>query len=208
MTKPLSEACERNRGPILEVIKPLLTGRRSVLELGSGTGQHAVYFAEHMPWLTWQASDLPENLPGIRAWLDEAALGNTPPPRQLDVSLDEWPQSGYDAVFSANAVHIMAWEKVKDLVAGAAAVLGEGGLLILYGPFNYGNNYTSDSNRQFDSWLKLRDPDSGIRNFEDLDALAAAAGMAFREDHEMPSNNRILCWQRIGQPVGATPRRD
>lgn len=197
MTKPWAEASERNRGPILEVIGPLLESRRSVLELGSGTGQHAVYFAEHMPWLTWQASDLPENLPGIQAWLNEAALGNTPPPLRLDVSRDEWPPAAYDAVFSANAVHIMAWEKVKDLVAGAGSVLGEGGLLVLYGPFNYGNRYTSESNRQFDAWLKRRDPDSGIRNFENMDALAAAAGLLFRKDYEMPANNRILCWQRI-----------
>ena len=196
MVKPYAEASDRNREPILEVILPLLEDRRRVLEIGSGTGQHAVYFAARMPWLRWQASDLPDALPGIRAWLDEAALPNTPPPLALDVGQPGWTADGYDAVFSANAVHIMSWPRVRDLLAGAGKVLAPEGLLILYGPFNYGNRYTSDSNRQFDAWLKDRDAASGIRNFEDLNSLAAAAGMLFQEDYEMPANNRILCWKK------------
>lgn len=207
MNKPFAEACERNREPILSVLKPLLADCRAVLEIGSGTGQHAVYFAKNMPHLCWQTSDRPEYLPGIRQWLDEAALVNTPAPLSLDVSQTCWPVSECDAVFSANTVHIMAWEEVKAFVQGAGRVLSRDGLFILYGPFNYGNRYTSDSNRQFDAWLKARDPESGIRNFEDLHDLAGRAGMEFIEDREIPANNRILCW-KMTRDSSLTPPRD
>lgn len=193
--KPHSPACERNREPILAVLREHFATRRQVLEIGSGTGQHAVFFAAAMPWLRWQASDRAEYLPGIRAWLDDARLPNTPAPLELDV-LAAWPALDVDAVFSANTLHIMGWDGVQALFEGVGKLLADSGdTLIVYGPFNYGGAYTSDSNRQFDAWLKARDPRSGIRDFEAVDALAEAAGLRLLADIEMPANNRCLVWR-------------
>ena len=189
--KPFSEACEENKQPILEVLRRLFVDVREVLEVGSGTGQHAVYFAQALPHLHWQTSDRGENHPGIRAWLEEYALPNTATPLELDVTAN-WPDQTYDGVFSANTTHIMSWPEVQDFIQGVGRVLVEGGCFALYGPFNFGGDYTSDSNRRFELWLQQRDPNSGIRNFEDLNELAAQQGLRFEEDIEMPVNNRIL----------------
>jgi cyclopropane fatty-acyl-phospholipid synthase-like methyltransferase len=194
--KPCSASCDENREPILAVIQPLLAEYSSVLEVGSGTGQHAVYFAARLPHLVWHTSDRIEYHAGITMWLQEANLENTRGPLELDVSKSEWPRQEFDAVFSANTVHIMHWPEVEALFSGAASVLPKAGRLLLYGPFNYGNRYTSDSNARFDQWLKSRDPASGIRNFEDLDRLANQAGMVLINDVEMPANNRILYWEK------------
>jgi len=195
--KPYAESCEQNRDPIFAVLQPLFTDRTAVLEIGSGTGQHAVYFAEKMPHLTWHCSDRIENHEGIQLWLDEAHLSNTRSPIALDVSHDNWPELKVDAVFSANSVHIMHWSDVQACFAGVGKLLPAQGLFALYGPFNYNHQYTSDSNARFDKWLKERDPNSGIRNFEDLNQLAELAGMRLHDDFAMPANNRILCWQKI-----------
>lgn len=201
--KPFAPACERNRAPILTVLRDRFADRRHVLEIGSGTGQHAVHFAAAMPWLQWQCSDRAEHLPGIRAWLDEAALANTPPPLELDVAGDAWPRAGtgdgrFDAVFSANTLHIMAWPEVEAFFAGVGRVLGDGGVLVVYGPFNDDGAYSSDSNRDFDAWLKARDARSGIRDVEAVDALARGAGLRLLDDVAMPANNRCLVWRRDG----------
>ncbi|AKC88257.1 DUF938 domain-containing protein [Pseudoxanthomonas suwonensis] len=195
--KPFAPACERNQGPILAVLQRHFGGVRRVLEVASGTGQHAVHFAAAMPWLVWQASDRAAYLPGIRQWLDEAALVNTPPPLALDVA-GEWPSAGFDAVFSANSLHIMGWAEVEAFFAGTGRVLAPGGLLVVYGPFNYGGGYTSDSNRDFDAWLKARDARSGIRDAEAVDALACGIGLALLEDSALPANNRCRVWRRTG----------
>jgi cyclopropane fatty-acyl-phospholipid synthase-like methyltransferase len=194
--KPYAESCDENREPILSVIQSLLKGCSTVFEVGSGTGQHAVYFAEKLPHLVWYTSDCSEHHAGIKMWLQEAGLENTPAPVELNVSTSAWPQQKFDAVFSANTVHIMHWSEVEAMFAGAGAILSGGGRFMLYGPFNYDNQYTSESNASFDSWLKSRDPESGIKNFEDLDKLAQQAGMLFRYDYEMPANNRILYWEK------------
>lgn len=190
-----TDACERNKAPILAVIEPLLAGCSAVLEIGSGTGQHAVFFAGKMPHLVWYSSDLKENHPDIRAWIAEAGVTNVRAPLLLDVS-QPWPELKVDAIFSANALHIMHWPAVEKFFAGAGSLLPAGGRLLVYGPFNYQNRYTSDSNANFDLWLKARDPDSGIRNFEDVNSLASAAGLNFIEDYAMPANNHILYWQK------------
>ena len=195
--KPYAESCDQNRLPILEVLERELAGRRRLLEIGSGTGQHAVFFGARFPELLWQTSDVAAAHAGIHAWLDEAGLDNVLAPLALDVCADDWPRQGYDAVFSANTVHIMAWPQVECLFAGVSEVLEAGGVFCLYGPFNYGGRYTSDSNAQFDRWLKARDPLSGIRDFEALCALAESAGMVLREDYDMPANNRTLVWTRL-----------
>jgi cyclopropane fatty-acyl-phospholipid synthase-like methyltransferase len=191
--KPFSPACERNREPILAVLRAHFAGSRSVLEIGSGSGQHAVHFAAAMPWLTWQCSDVAGNLAGIRMWLDEAGLANTPAPIALDVAEGPWP-AGFDAVFSANSLHIMGWAEVEAFFAGVGRVLAGGGVLVVYGPFNDAGGYTSDSNRDFDAWLKARDPRSGLRDAGAVDALAHAAGLQLLDDVAMPANNRCLAW--------------
>lgn len=194
--KPYSESCEQNRDAILQVIQPLFKDRKNVLEIGSGTGQHAVYFAQKMPHLIWHTSDKAENHQGILAWIEEAALDNIRAPISLDVSRDKWPNAEIDAVFSANTAHIMSWPEVEALIAGVGAQLANNGLFVLYGPFNYDGNFTSDSNARFDQWLKERDPLSGVRDFEALEKLAQKSGMALENDFEMPANNRILCWRK------------
>jgi cyclopropane fatty-acyl-phospholipid synthase-like methyltransferase len=193
--KPFSAASERNREPILEVLRRHFADRRRVLEIGSGTGQHAVHFASALPHLAWQAADRAESLPGIRAWLDEAALPNTPPPLTLDVN-DAWPAGPYDAVFTANTLHIMSFDEVRKLFAALPALMSADAKLAAYGPFNYAGAFTSDSNAQFDARLKAAAPHQGIRDFEAVDALAGAAGLALVEDCAMPANNRCLVWQR------------
>ena len=196
LTKPFSEACEENKAPILAVLAPLLWDCRAVLEVGSGTGQHAVHFAAAMPQLVWHTSDVAAHHSGIQMWLDEAGLPNTRAPLALDVVQDAWPDLVVDAVYSANTVHIMGWTEVEAFFAGVGQLLPAGGLFVLYGPFNYDGQYTSASNARFDQWLKQRDPRSGIRDFADLNRLAEQAGMAFQHDYTMPVNNRLLVWRR------------
>lgn len=197
MEKPHAPSCEKNRQPILEVLVEHFADRRQVLEIGSGTGQHAIFFAEQLPHLHWQTSDRAENLPGISAWLNEAARANTPPPIELDVG-GSWPAQRYDAVFSANTLHIMAWPAVELFFARLPDVLTTDARLCIYGPFNYGGRFTSDSNAAFDLWLKDKAPHQGIRDFEAVDALARRAGLDLLEDRAMPSNNRCLIWRQAG----------
>ncbi len=193
--KPFAEACDRNREPILAVLREHLADSRHVLEIASGTGQHAVFFARELPHLCWQTSDLAENHRGIQAWIDDSGLSNVLPPLLLDANAGQWPELSFDAVFCANAVHIMSWLAVQRLFVHLASVLAEGGLLCLYGPFNYQGRYSSESNARFDGWLRARNPESGIRDFEAVDALAAARGLQLRDDVAMPANNRLLIWR-------------
>ena len=193
--KPHSEACERNRGPILEALREHFADRRRVLEIGSGTGQHAVHFAAALPRLIWQTSDLEPGLPGIRLWIEEAGLPNLPPPIALDVT-GLWPHTSFDAIFTANTLHIMSWPQVRALFRALPAVLAPDALLAIYGPFNTNGRFTSDSNAAFDTWLKRRSPESGIRDFAAVDELARSIGFALVEDRPMPANNRTLVWRR------------
>lgn len=195
MEKPFSPSCERNREPILDVLRQYFADRERALEIGSGTGQHAVHFAGALPWLIWQSSDRAENLPGIRAWLDEAALPNTPTPLELDVG-GEWPGERYDAVFTANTLHIMAWPEVEQLFAQLPGVTAPDATLVVYGPFNHAGRYSSDSNAAFDQWLKARGAHMAIRDTAAVDALAAKAGFSLIDDIAMPANNRCRVWQR------------
>ncbi|WP_373020064.1 DUF938 domain-containing protein [Thiomicrorhabdus sp.] len=196
MQKPYAQSSEENKQVILEAIQPLLKNRQDVLEIGSGTGQHAVYFGKQMPHLIWQTSELAENHPGILLWLEEAGLDNVLPPLALNVSGNDWPEKTYDALFTANTFHIMGRQNVSDLFANISNLLNSQGLVLVYGPFNFNGDFTSDSNRQFDQFLKNRDPNSGIKDFEWLNELAADAGLMFKQDIAMPQNNRILCWQK------------
>ena len=196
MDKPFAPSCERNKAPILQVLKPLYAGVSHVLEVGSGTGQHAAHFAAALPHLVWQCSDVPAQLPGMRLWLDEAALPNLPPPLALDVG-QGLPRGRFDAVFTANTLHIMGWSEVQRLVEGLAAVLTGNGLFTAYGPFNLGGRFTSEGNARFDAELRQADPRRGIRELEAVDALARAAGLQLLADEPMPANNRCVSWRRI-----------
>lgn len=195
MDKPHSPACDRNRDPILTVLKDQFANRRAVLEVGSGTGQHAVYFARALPHLQWQTSDVAENLPGICAWLNDEELTNTPDPLVLDVNA-EWPARKYDAAFSANTLHIMSWQEVERLFVRLDRALADDATLAIYGPFNYEGAFTSASNATFNESLRQRAPHMGIRDFEAVNALAAAIGLRLIADLAMPANNRILIWRR------------
>jgi SAM-dependent methyltransferase len=206
VSRPYSESSEQNQGPILAVLREVLAGASRVLEVGSGTGQHAVHFGRHLPHLVWLPSDLPESLPGIRLWLAEAALPNVEPPVALDVNEPVWPIGPVDAVFSANTAHILDWASVGAMLAGVGRVLPDGGVFALYGPFHYGGQPTSASNARFDAWLREVDPAMGVRNFEDLDALARAAGLWLHRDYPMPVNNRTLVWVKAAERArGAAP---
>jgi cyclopropane fatty-acyl-phospholipid synthase-like methyltransferase len=193
--KQFSEACEENKQPILAVLEKEFAGCHSVLEIGSGTGQHAVFFASQLPHISWQPSDLPASHASINAWCAESPLDNLRTPLTLDVRSGHWPRDNYDAVFSANTTHIMDWPAVQDMFTGIGCILKPGGVFCLYGPFNYHRRYTSDSNARFDEWLRQRDPASGLRDFEDLDRLAGKNGMTLLCDYEMPVNNHLLVWR-------------
>lgn len=191
--KAFSAACERNREPILAVLREHFRDRTRVLEVGSGTGQHAVHFAAGLPHLVWQTSDLPASHDSIRAWLEEAQLPNALPPLALDVN-GAWPAQRFDAVFTANTLHIMSWVEVEALFARLPGVLTADARLVIYGPFNYGGEFTSPSNAQFNVTLKSWGAHMAIRDFEAVDALARAAGLTLVEDRAMPANNRCLVW--------------
>mgnify|MGYP003668576719 CR=1 FL=1 len=194
--RPFAPACERNKEPILSVLREHFADRKHVLEIGSGTGQHAVHFAAHLPHLVWQTSDRAENLPGVVSWLSHARLPNTPPPLQLDVTGD-WPSRRFDAVFSANTLHIMSWPEVETFFARLADVLAPDAVLAIYGPFRYGGRHTSDSNAAFEASLKAAVPHRAIRDFEAVDALAQDLDLKLVQDHAMPANNRCLVWRTV-----------
>lgn len=194
--KPFSESCAQNRDPILAVLRAGFADRRRVLEIGSGTGQHAVHFGAELTHLVWQTADVQQHHAGIRAWLAEAGLPNVLPPLALDVNQPGWRDGRYDAVFSANTLHIMSWPEVEKFFEGVGEILESGGILAVYGPFNYNGAFTSESNARFDAWLKARDPASGVRDFEAVDALARAQGLHLQQDIAMPANNRTLVWRK------------
>lgn len=198
---PFSDACERNKGPILEVLRRFLGDTAGlVLEIGAGTGQHAVHFARHLPQLSWQPSDQGEHLSALTTRVGVEGPCNLLPPIELDVLQRRWPcdDDSIDAVFSANTLHIMNWRQVQKFFRGVGRILRVDGLLFVYGPFKYGGQYTSHSNHAFDDALRRRDPASGIRDFEAVDALALAQGLTLVEDVAMPANNQTLVWRRSG----------
>ncbi len=196
LEKPYAESCERNSPPIFEVISPLLSNSKAVLEIGSGTGQHAVYFAERLPYLLWHTSDKLEYHSGIQGWITESKLTNITPPALFDVSDDPSPELKIDAVFSANTAHIMNANDVKNMIEKVGELLPKHGLFLLYGPFKIEGQFSSHNDALFDQHLKLRNVGSSIRNIEDLDRLAEQAGLFPKHRYTMPRNNHLICWQR------------
>lgn len=198
MNRPFAESCEQNREPILAVLREALDESvRSLLEIGSGTGQHAVYFAPEFPHLSWQSSDRVENHAAIEAWMAAHPSPNILPPLALDVLRDVWPEEPFDAVFSANTAHIMGEPAVAAMFSGVGKVLRPGGRFLLYGPFNIGGRYTAPSNARFDQWLRAQDPAMGVRDVEWLTELAESAGMMLQSITDMPADNKTLYWVKI-----------
>jgi SAM-dependent methyltransferase len=189
---PFSEACERNKAPILDVLRSAFAARAHVLEIGSGTGQHAVHFAAHMDHLIWHPTEQLAYLADLGARVKLEGSRNLRAPTLLDVRQTVWPLRSADAIFTANTLHIMSWPEVMAMYRGLDAVLRTGGILCIYGPFRYSGRYTSPSNQDFDHMLKERDPDSGLRDIQDISALAAQYGLRLRADHDLPANNRLL----------------
>ncbi|MDR4651753.1 MAG: class I SAM-dependent methyltransferase [Nitrosomonas sp.] len=191
-----SEAAERNKQPILNTLRPLLANRKAVLEIGSGTGQHAVFFAPALPHLVWQPTELPDKLAMLTSMCRSHPSENLAPPLPLDIDDDHWPTIQADAVFTANTLHIIHWRQVCRLFSRAGALLPQQGIFCTYGPFNRNGRYTSASNAQFDEWLKNRDPESGIRDMNDLRQLAEECAITLVHDFAMPANNHLLVWRK------------
>ena len=194
---PFSEACERNKGPILEVLRVAFADRTQVLEIGSGTGQHAVHFAAHLTHLTWHPTEQLAYLADLASRVRSEGTHNLRPPTLLDVKQSVWPLRSVDAVYSANTLHIMGWTEVQAMFRGIDTVLSPHGVVCIYGPFRYEGRYTSDSNRDFDRMLMDRDPLSGLRDMTDLSALALRHALRLRADHDLPANNRLLEFVRL-----------
>jgi SAM-dependent methyltransferase len=197
---PHSDASERNKGPILAVLEEAFAGCTHVLEIGSGTGQHAVHFALALPHLVWQPSELPDAMPALRKRVFNEGPSNLRAPVEIDVTAPLWDVRKVDGIFTANTLHIMHWPQVQAFFAGLPAVAKPGAVLAIYGPFRYADAYTSPSNESFDRMLHARDPQSGIRNFDDVDALARRAGFELKADHPMPANNQTIVWRRAAAP--------
>lgn len=201
---PFAPSAERNKDAILAGLRPHLARCRRVLEIGSGTGQHAVHMSAALPQLVWQCSELPGTVSGLAARLEAEGTVRTPPPLALDVAAPPWPlpasgaPDAFDAVFTANTLHIMSFAHVGQFFARIGEVLAPGGLCCVYGPMKYGGAFTTKSNAEFDAQLRARDPLSGIRDFEALDELAQAQGLTLLEDLAMPANNQLLIWRRAG----------
>ncbi len=191
-----SPAAEKNKTPILEELRERLAPTARVLEVGSGSGQHALHFTEALPELRWQPTEHPAVMPALEANLGAAGREAILPPLALDLAADSWPIGPFDAVYAANVMHIVSVPLGEALLRGAASVLGEGGQLLLYGPYRFGGAFTTESNAEFDQWLKARDPASGVRDFEAVAAAAEAVGLVFADNRAMPSNNQLLCFRR------------
>jgi hypothetical protein len=193
---PFSAACERNKDPILEVLRIRYADRTQVLEIGSGTGQHAVYFARALTHLTWHPTEQLAYLEDLAERVKLEGPPNLRPPTLLDVRQAVWPLRSVDAMFTANTLHIMSWPEVMALYRGLGGVLASGGVLCVYGPFRYDGRYTSDSNREFDRMLQERDPNSGLRDIQAITDLAAQYGLRLEADHDLPANNRLLVFSK------------
>lgn len=200
MNKPFSQACENNKRPILNVLKDAFANTHHVLEIGSGTGQHASFFGQKLPNLTWQTSDLVLNHHGINLWLDETNCTNILKPIEIDLN-KPWtiPPSNQpiDGLFTANTLHIISWPLVVKFFEGISQNLSVSANVCVYGPFNYEGKFTSESNANFDLWLKDRDINSGIRDIEAILQLAESAGLKLTNDYAMPANNRLLVFVKI-----------
>ncbi len=194
---PFSQASENNKTAILEVLTRHLGDKDSLLEIAGGTGQHAVFFASLFTYLAWQSSDIPSNVDSLNRRIVLAELENLPAAISVDVNDSPWNCDSYDVIFTANSLHIMSAGSVENLFGEVANHINARGLLCVYGPFKYGGEFTTESNANFDLWLKERDPVSGVRDFEWVNVLAESAGLRLLEDNAMPANNQLLIWEKL-----------
>lgn len=193
-----TSAVDRNKGPILNVLKDIIDDLKlRVFEVGSGSGEHAAFFANHFKNIVWTTSDRLTNHPKIIETLKAAKLPNLRGPLEFEIGKDEFPKYTYDIVFTANTFHIMSWKQCKNLMKMLGHRLREGSQVIIYGPFNYNNEFTSKSNEEFDQYLKAQDPLKGIRSFEDVNKSMLKNGFTLYKDYEMPANNRMLVYTRL-----------
>ncbi|HAJ76004.1 MAG TPA: methylase [Gammaproteobacteria bacterium] len=194
---PFRQASENNKLPIHKVLVRHLVSRSSLLEIGGGTGQHAEFFAEQFPDLIWQSSDVPANLELLNLRIANARHSNLPLAISLDVNVAPWCCGSFDAVFSANCLHIISEKSVENFFAGTSQCIHKDGLLLVYGPFKYDGEFTTESNARFDVWLKNRNPVSGVRDFKWVNRLAQDSGLTLVEDNIMPANNQLLVWSKL-----------
>ena len=199
MELTFSEACERNKGPILEVLRKVFSKTKTVLEIGSGTGQHAVHFSTHLSHLVWQPTELGENVAMLKSRIDLEGPGNLLPAKELDVSRNNWELEETDAVFIANVFHIAPIEVMHTCLKGTSKCLKSLGVFCVYGPFRFGGEFTSPSNDEFDYSLKTNNPEWGIRDFEQLCQVAEERGLTFRHNYSMPANNQLLVFKKYSQ---------
>jgi cyclopropane fatty-acyl-phospholipid synthase-like methyltransferase len=198
MDKPFSQACENNKEPILEVLNQYLVGKEYILEIGSGTGQHARYFADNLPNIVWQTSDVQENHLGIEAWIRNSQYNNILSPLPLNVNHTHfWPTDSFDTIFTANTMHIMSWPEVQLMFKLIAACLNDNGTFFSYGPYNQNGDFTSPSNKEFDSYLRSRNPNMGLRDLGDVEDAANQNQIALKHVHAMPANNMLLVFQML-----------
>ncbi|HVU02868.1 MAG TPA: DUF938 domain-containing protein [Polyangiaceae bacterium] len=190
-------AADRNRAPILETLRTIFPKTCRVLEVGSGTGQHAAFFTAEEPGWVWQPTDFSaENVASVEAYRVESGRPNFLPTIQLDARSDEWPEGPFDAVYSANVIHISPWEVAEGLFRGSARVLAPSGVLVLYGPFRFGGTFTADSNAAFDDKLRREDASWGVRDLDDLNREARANGFLAGTVLERPANNHVIVFER------------
>ena len=193
-----SQSCERNQKPILEVLSPWFSSYSQVLEIGSYSGQHAIYFCQQKANLKWQPTDTAEHIEGLTENIANAKQHNCLLPFVLDVTKKQhWPEKEFDMVFTANSLHIMSWRNVEALLKSVKKVCRKDGIFAVYGPFKYNGEYTSPSNAEFQKWLTSRSIYSGIRDFEAVEQILELEGFKLIHDHKMPANNQLIVWQRI-----------
>ncbi len=194
--KPYAISCDRNSAPILEVLKEYLKDYKKLVEMGAGTGQHAIYMAPHFPELEWYLLDQKDRHEGIKTWLHDFPRANVKGPIEYSIGENDWPISDCDVVFTSNTLHIVSWEKDLQFFDDLTNALSSGGLFMAYGAFNYNGDFSSESNKKFEEWLKERDPASGIKDFEKVKAELEKRDFELVKDHEMPSNNRLLVFKK------------
>ena len=201
--KPFSSACEKNKKPILEVLKEIISPEnRHLLEIGAGTGQHAIYFASHFRDLNWTISDIASRQYDLKQLIYKEKLKNIHGPIEFEIGKTLFPREDFDLIFLANVFHIISWKLIKTLIKTFGKSLKEGTQVLVYGPFNYEGAFTSSGNKQFDKNLREKDPLSGIRSFEDVKKVMEKNGLFLGKDYEMPANNRLLLFMKIEKVNG------